>query len=84
MDNIPDVLEAFFFFNWSFSEKRQWENFPGSPVVKTWTCNARGMGSIPGRGVKIPHATQCDLNKQIKGGSEDVVIARASGLLMRQ
>ena len=53
-------------------------------MVKTWPCNARGMGSIPGRGVKIPHATQSDLNKQIKGGNEDVVIARASGLLMRQ
>ena len=53
-------------------------------MVKTWPCNTRGMGSIPGRGVKILHATQCDLNKQIKGRNEDVVIARASGLLMRQ
>lgn len=27
-------------------------------------CTAGGMGSIPGRGTKIPHATWCTRNKQ--------------------
>ena len=29
-------------------------NFPDSPVVKTSLSNARGVGSIPGQGAKIP------------------------------
>ena len=29
-------------------------NFPGGPVVKTLPSNARGAGSIPGWGAKIP------------------------------
>ena len=33
-------------------------DFPGSPVVKTSPSNAGGAGSIPGRGAKIPHASQ--------------------------
>ena len=32
--------------------------FPGGPVVKTSPSNAEGMGSIPGQGAKIPHASQ--------------------------
>ena len=32
-------------------------DFPGSPVVKTSLSNTRGVGSIPGQGVKIPHAS---------------------------
>ena len=31
-------------------------DFPGGPVVKTLPSNARGAGSIPGGGVKIPRA----------------------------
>ena len=31
--------------------------FPGRPVVKTLPSNAEGVGSIPGRGAKIPHAS---------------------------
>ena len=30
--------------------------FPGGPVVKTQPSNAKGVGSIPGRAAKIPHA----------------------------
>ena len=37
------------------SEKGK-QNFPGGPVVKISPCNAGDMGSIPGRGTKIPHA----------------------------
>ena len=32
-------------------------DFPGRPVVKTLPSNAGGAGSIPGWGVKIPHAS---------------------------
>ena len=30
---------------------------PGSPVVKTSSSNAGGVGPIPGRGAKISHAS---------------------------
>ena len=36
--------------------------FPDSPLVKTMlfqSRDARGMGSIPGRGTKMPHAPWC-------------------------
>ena len=33
-------------------------DFPGDPVVKTPHSTASGVGSIPGWGTKIPHATQ--------------------------
>ena len=33
-------------------------DFPGSLVVKFSPCNAGGTGLIPGRGTKIPHASQ--------------------------
>ena len=32
--------------------------FPGGPVVKTSPSSAVDMGSIPGQGAKIPHASQ--------------------------
>ena len=31
--------------------------YPGGPVVMTLPSNAAGVGSIPGRGAKIPHAS---------------------------
>ena len=31
-------------------------DFPGGTVVKNQPSNAGDMGSIPGRGTKIPHA----------------------------
>ena len=33
-------------------------DFPGSPVVKNLPCNAGDIGSIPGQGAKILHATE--------------------------
>ena len=33
-------------------------DFPGGPLVKTSPSNAGGVGSIPGQGAKIPHASQ--------------------------
>ena len=33
-------------------------DFPDDPVVKNLPCNAKDMGSIPGQGTKIPHATE--------------------------
>ena len=32
-------------------------DFPGSPVVKNLPSNAGDVGSTPGQGTKIPHAT---------------------------
>ena len=34
----------------------QRQDFPGAPGFNNPPSNARGMGSIPGRGTKIPHA----------------------------
>lgn len=31
-------------------------DFPGGAIVKTLHFYLRGMGSIPGKGTKIPHA----------------------------
>ena len=33
-------------------------DFPGGPVVKNISCNARDTGSIPVQGTKIPHAME--------------------------
>ena len=32
-------------------------DFPGGPVVKTSPSAAKGVGSIPGQGAKISHAS---------------------------
>ena len=50
---IPDGLCSFLRV---FSSRRTERNFPGGPVVKNLPSNAGDMGSIPGRGTKIPHA----------------------------
>ena len=33
--------------------------FPGGSVGRTWSFHCRGLGSIPGQGTKILHASQC-------------------------
>ena len=33
-------------------------DFPGGPVVKNLLCNAGDVGTIPGQGTKIPHASK--------------------------
>ena len=38
-------------------KKAKFRDFPGGPVVKTSPSNAGGVGSIPGQGAKIPHAS---------------------------
>ena len=37
--------------------------FPGGPTVRTFTT--RGLGLIPGQGIKILHASQPKTNKKI-------------------
>ena len=44
-----------FTFNSKYSFKKDWD-FPGGLVVKNPTSNAGNAGSIPGLGMKIPHA----------------------------
>ena len=38
--------------------KNRMRDFPGGPVVKTSLSSVGGVGSVPGRGAKIPHALQ--------------------------
>ena len=40
-------------------------DFPGCPLIKTSPSNAKSMGSIPGRGSRIPRASQ-PKNQNIK------------------
>jgi len=42
-----------------------WE-FPAGPVVRSPLYTARGMGSIPGQGKKIPQAALCGKKKKKK------------------
>ena len=39
-------------------KKSSSRDFPGGPAVKTLPSNARGEGSIPGQGARIPHASR--------------------------
>ena len=41
-----------------FFLKSKYRAFPAGPVVKNLPCNEKDMGSIPGEGTKIPHATE--------------------------
>ena len=38
-------------------------DFPDSPQLRFCTSNVEGVGLIPGRGTKIPHATRGQINK---------------------
>ena len=49
----------------SHLEFRNLWDFPGGPVVKTPPSSAGGVGSIPGRGAKISHASR-PKNQNIK------------------
>ncbi|KAB0375013.1 hypothetical protein FD755_013505, partial [Muntiacus reevesi] len=40
----------------------------GNPVVKNLSCNAGDVGSIPGRGTKIPHAVEFFFLVHLKRG----------------
>ena len=46
-----------------YNLKKDPQDFPGSPVVKTLPSNAGGAGSIPGWGANIPHASPPKKNK---------------------
>ena len=36
----------------------KYQDFPGSPVVKTWTSYTEGVCSLSGWGAKTPHASK--------------------------
>ena len=42
-----------------FKLNNTYRDFPGRPVVKMLLCNAGGVGSSPGWGIKIPYAMGC-------------------------
>ena len=41
----------------SVDKKHRCWDFPGGPVTKTFSSDVRDVGSIPGRGAKIPHTS---------------------------
>ena len=41
-----------------------YREFPGGQVVKTQHFHCHGLGSIPGRGTKILHASLCGQKKK--------------------
>ena len=47
--------------------------FPGSPVVKTSSCNEAGVGLSPGWGANIPHASQPKKKKKPKHKTEAIL-----------
>ena len=52
------VFVLILLFHQNFVVLKLLRDFPGGPVVKTSPSNARGVGSIPGRGAKIPDASR--------------------------
>ena len=42
------------FFKNTNKQKKNFREFPGGPVVRTWCFHCQGLGSIPGWGTKIP------------------------------
>ena len=65
----------------------QWWHFPGGPVTKTLPSSAEGAGSIPGQGVKIPHALgpknqdikqkqYCNKFKDLKNGPHQKILKK--------
>ena len=54
---IPDRSFLLQVFQYGSFKSIDWD-LPAGPVVKNLPSNARDMGSIPGRGTKIPHATE--------------------------
>ena len=44
--------------DWDSRLKLPGRDFPGDPVAKNPPSNAEGVGSIPGSGTKIRHATR--------------------------
>ena len=59
--SIPRILKLLTIF----CLKKRNRDFPGGPVVKTSPSNAGVVGSIPGWGAKIPHASR-PKNQNIK------------------
>ena len=55
--NSPTDLRGKHHYYLYLSDKNTGEDFPHGPVVKTSPSSARGAGSIPGQGAKIPHAS---------------------------
>ena len=48
------------------NKKIKSQEFPGGPVVRIHTFTAEGVGSVPGRGAKTPHAEQHGQKKKKK------------------
>ena len=55
--NSPTDLRGKRHYHLYLSGKNTGEDFPHGPVVNTLPSSARGAGSIPGQGAKVPHAS---------------------------
>ena len=54
---------------------KTYRDFPGGSMVKTSPSNAGCVGSILGRGAKIPHAVRSKKQKHMeKGEAEDEIV----------
>ena len=57
--------------------KSQWVGCPGGPVVKNPPSNAGYMGSVPGQGTKLSHATgqlsPCTTTRESERSNKDTV-----------
>ena len=52
------MFQVFLISRESFFIRISGEDFPGGPAGEALSCNAAGVGSIPGWGTKIPHAPE--------------------------
>ena len=65
-----NILLSVLYFSSFLSEFKQ--EFPGSPVVRTWSFHCSGPCSIPGWGTKIPQAEQHSQKKRERQSSSFV------------
>ena len=55
--------------------------FPGGAVVGSLPASAGDMGSIPGRGTQILHATQCSqIKKKLRGNKDPKIYGYRLGV----
>ena len=65
VDGFAPQGDGWFVNPWPKWLRHRGRDSPGGPVVKTSSSSAGGVGSIPGRGAKIPHALRPE-NQNIK------------------
>ena len=54
-------------------KKKEGDNFPAGPVVESLPSRVGGVGSIPGQGARIPHASWPQI-LNIKNKKKEVIL----------